>query len=179
MNKEKRKKIIDKNYRENNKEKIRLKARKYYLKNKKEFKQYRQEHREEIKKYARQYYLKNKEKSRQYAKDNRNKINKYTTKYIIGRKLLDKEFRLLRLLRDRFLRALKYYTKTGKILKARDYEIDYQSIIDYLQPLPENLSDYHIHHIKPLFTFNFVNDDGSTNLEEIKKAFAPKNHSSI
>ena len=55
-------------------------------------------------------------------------------------------------------------------MTSKKYGINYQAIIEYLKPLPENLSNYHIHHIKPLFTFDF------NNLEEIKKAFAPENH---
>ena len=39
-----------------------------------------------------------------------------------------------------------------------------------------NINDYEIHHIKELSSFNFKNEDGSPNFEEIKKAFAPENH---
>ena len=54
--------------------------------------------------------------------------------------------------------------------------MDYRAIIESLKPFPKNLSEYHIDHIRPLCSFNFIKKDGSTNLEEIKKAFAPENH---
>ena len=58
---------------------------------------------------------------------------------------------------------------------ASKYGIDYQIIINHLQPFPEDISKYHIDHIKPLVSFTFIKEDGSTDLEEIKKAFAPSN----
>ena len=89
---------------------------------------------------------------------------------------IDKNFNIGHRLRSLVYSALKHYTKTGKVMKSRMYGIDYKAIIEYLKPFPEDLSKYHIDHIKPLCSFNFVNPNGSTNLEELKKAFAPKNH---
>lgn len=79
-------------------------------------------------------------------------------------------------LRARVSEALKYYTKRGKIKSSNEYGIDYKAIIEYLKPFPEDRSLYHIDHIRPLCSFNFINEDGSQNLEEIKKAFASTNH---
>jgi len=72
--------------------------------------------------------------------------------------------------------ALKHYTKTGKIMNSRKYGINYKLIIKQLKPFPEDISKYHIDHIKPLCSFSFINEDGSQNLEEINIAFAPENH---
>ncbi len=72
--------------------------------------------------------------------------------------------------------ALNYFLKTGKIMSARKYGINYKSILEHLKPFPKNKSKYQIDHIRPLCSFNFVNKNRSTNLNEIKKAFAPENH---
>ena len=67
------------------------------------------------------------------------------------------------------------YTKTGKIMTSLKYGIDYKKIIEHLKPFPRNIKDYHIDHIRPLCSFEFINEDGSTNLEEVKKALTPEN----
>ena len=70
----------------------------------------------------------------------------------------------------------KEFIKTGKIMTSKKYGINYQSIIDYLSPLPKDMSLYHIHHRRPLCTFYFENEDGTQNIREIQKAMAPENH---
>lgn len=71
---------------------------------------------------------------------------------------------------------LKHYTLTGKFQSSRKYGINFEEIIKRLKPFPADISKYHIDHIRPLCNFNFINKDGTQNLEEIKKAFAPENH---
>lgn len=70
---------------------------------------------------------------------------------------------------------LKMSTKTGKIMTSKKYGIDYKAIIEHLKPFLADISLYHMDHIKPLRSFNFVNKDGSTNLEEVRKANVPTN----
>lgn len=89
---------------------------------------------------------------------------------------INKEYNLSVRLRNSLNQMLKKYIQFGKIYYSKKYGINYNNIIEYLKPFPENLSNYEIHHIKPLYTFNFINEDGSTNMDEIKKAFAPENH---
>jgi len=171
---QKNKKIADaksKIYYEKNKEKIdaqrKVYAKKYYKENrakiledhKKYTKKYYQENRDKIKLQVKINYIKNRDKILLKQKIYRkNYLNNNPTARISGR------------LRVLLLKALNKYTKTGKHQSSRKYGIDYQKIIDHLKPFPEDLSKYHIDHIKPLCSFDL------TNLEEIKKAFAPENH---
>lgn len=147
---------------------------------------WRELNRNHLRECDKKYYQKNKDneefKSKKraisiaYYKKNKEKILKKMNKHLKIKRKKDPEFRLKRLIRERVGKALKKYTKTGKVMTSKKYGIDYRAIIEYLKPLPKNLENYEIHHIKPLSTFNFVNPDGSTNLKEVRKAFAPKNH---
>ena len=165
-------KLKVKEYQTNNKEKISQKNKQYYQENKQQASQYRNslEVKSRMKKYNQR--LESKAKKKLYRQTHKKEANEYMK----ARFKSDPNFRILCLLRGRTRFILKNYTKTGKIKSSIEYEIDYQAIINYLSPLPQNLSDYHIHHKRPLFTFNFINPDGSTNKEEIKKAFTPTNH---
>ena len=58
----------------------------------------------------------------------------------------------------------------------KEYGIDYMEIIEHLKPFSEDISLYDIHHMKPLFKFTFINEEGDVNIEEVRKAFAPENH---
>ncbi len=61
-------------------------------------------------------------------------------------------------------------------MSSKKYGINFKEIVLSLKPFPENIKEYHIDHIKPLCSFTFTNENGSTNLDEIKTAFAPENH---
>lgn len=147
---------------------------------------WRELNRNHLREYDKKYYQKNKDneefKSKKraisiaYYKKNKKKILKKMNKHLKIKRKKDPEFRLKCLIRERVGKALNKYTKTGKIMSSKLYGIDYKAIIEYLKPLPKDLSKYEIHHTKPLYTFNFINKDGSTNLKEVKKAFAPENH---
>ena len=91
-----------------------------------------------------------KEYNKRYYKDNKIKLDKINRQYNIQNK--------------------------DKIKKANEYGINYKAIIEHLKPFPKNRHLYHIDHIRPLCSFNFINKDGTQNLEEIKKAFVPENH---
>ena len=168
VNKEK---IIKQNkkYYQQKKEKIKLKGKIYYKKNAEKIKQYNKKYqqRPEIK-------IRTKKYKKQYSQIS--EVRQKRNQNIKRRRKENPNFRISCLLRGRFIKALNLYTKNGKIKQSELYGIDYEAIINYLKPFPEDLSLYHIHHIKPLFTFNFINKNGTTNEEEILKAFSPQNH---
>ncbi len=161
--KKNRKKIRkqQKEYRKNNPEKTKKQKREDY-----------QKHKETRYKYLEKNKDKIKEKQREYHKQNKKRRNNIRRK----REKEDKQYNIKHRLRTNLTKALNFYTKTGKIMSSKKYEIDYLKIIEHLKPFPKNLKNYQIHHIKPLHTFNFVRKDGSTDLKEVSKAFYPKNH---
>lgn len=180
-----RKRLYDQEYNKVHHEEI-LKKRREYT-NRPEI---RIRTRDYMRKYATEYRKKNKEKClEQYRKDAkkyREKIKNDWERLLKSKewkKQWEKEkfkediqFKIRHLLRHRVREALKVYTLMGKIMSSEKYGIDYGAIIEHLKPFPEDLSKYHIDHIKPLCSFSLINEDGSTNLEEVKKAFAPENH---
>ncbi len=180
-NKEKRRQ-----YAQKNKEVNRKSQRKYREKNKNNpkfkehtkdyMKKWRKKNPKKIKGYNKKDYQKNKRKRLKYQKEYRRKNPNYISNYTKNKMKSDEDFRVTCYLRNRLNYILKTYTKTGKIMSSRKYGVDYKTIIEHLKPFPKNLSNYEIHHIKPLFTFNFINKDGSTNLKEVKRAFSPENH---
>lgn len=89
---------------------------------------------------------------------------------------IDINFLVKQRVRNSFKNNLERYMLFRKIPSSTKYGINYKAIIEHLKPFPEDLSNYHIDHIRPLCSFNFVKEDGSTDLDEVKKAFAPENH---
>lgn len=177
-------------YYKKNKKKLRLKVKEWARKNKQKIRLQKREYsrRDYVKEKAKRYYNKPDVKKKRIKRlkkytsskkfKERSKQKEDTFEYKAVRKAYRKipEVQMKIRLRARVYNALKYYTKTGKIMSSKKYGVDYKNIIEYLKPFPKNLSKYHIDHIKPLCSFNFINKGGSTNLEEIKKAFAPENH---
>lgn len=163
------------------KKRIKEYHKRWWQKNKEELgrkrKKYCQEHKDYYKEYDKKYRQENKEKVKEYKKEHYQKpeVKKRINQYEKNRKKTDKNFKIICRLRNRLWCAFKNYTKTGKIFSSSKYGIDYQAIIEYLKPFPEDISKYEIDHRKPLCSFQFVNEDGSTNLQEVRKAFCPEN----
>jgi hypothetical protein len=165
-NKECRKKareLYHKEFYKKNKDKYLENSRK--LENKIKREKYREKNRENAKL-----------RTKIWRENNHEYMIKRNNKYKRIKRKIDKKFNLKERLRCRLNYIFREYTKTGKIMTSKQYGIDYKAIIEHLKPFPEDLSKYHIDHNIPLCSFNFVNPDGSTNLEEVKKAFAPENH---
>jgi len=86
------------------------------------------------------------------------------------------DFRLKKLIRHRILEVLNRQLKGGKTEKSIYYGIDIFKIVEHLKKqLPDDFAsgEYDIHHISDLVKFNLNNQ------EELKKAFAPENHTII
>jgi hypothetical protein len=148
------------------------------MKNKEHYQEYNKEYRNENKDKLLQSREEHRKQKRDWDKKYYQKpeVKKRKREYLKNKKRTDKSYKIACNLRIRFIEVLKKYTKTGKIMSSGKYGVDYKAIIKHLKPFPEDLKNYEIHHIKPLCTFNFINKDGTQNLEEIKKAFAPENH---
>lgn len=85
------------------------------------------------------------------------------------RRKIDEKYAIIDRLRRSLNHALTKYSKTGKIMSSRKYGIDWEKVINSLEPFPEKLEKFEIDHIIPLHTFNL------TEIGEIKKAFDPLN----
>ena len=143
-------------------------------------KEYYQKNRERISKLKKEYYskLEVKEKRVLYEKENkirfkprkRKYMKNYMGSYIKNRRNNDLNYATGLRLRAIVNKALKTYSKTGKIMSSRKYGIHYKKIIEHLKPFPKNVKEYHVDHIIPLSSFDLNNP------EQIKKAFAPENH---
>lgn len=59
----------------------------------------------------------------------------------------DEKFRTIKCLRKRLRRAFAVFTRTGKLMSAGKYGIDYEAIFQHLGSCPGKVSDYHIDHI--------------------------------
>ena len=81
------------------------------------------------------------------------------------RRKIDKKYVIIDRLRRSLNHALTKYSKTGKIMSSKKYGIEWEKIINSLEPFPENIKNYEIDHVKLLHSFNLENK------EEIKKAF--------
>mgnify|MGYP001599713518 FL=1 len=175
----------------NAKPEIKEKNHQNYLKNREETllkdKKNYQEHKTEINAKRREDYKKNEEKWKIYNEKRRERTNKLRKERRLkkGEEMNakkrkrwkeDQNFQIAERLRCLVRNCFRKYTKTGKIMSSSKYGIDYKAIMESLKPFPEDISKYHIDHKICLASFNFVNSDGSTNLEEVKKAFAPENH---
>lgn len=117
-------------------------------------------------------------KHSEWEKRNKEKVNLYhrNWKHKIREIIKPKDYILKRRLRSLVRKTFNLYYKKKKVWKSCKYGINYQAIIEILKPLPEKLDNYEIHHIQPISTFKFLNENGSENLEAIKEAFKPENH---
>ena len=179
----------EKEYNKNNKEKIKEKRKEYFkgyfqrpevkVKKKEYFKGYfqRPEIKQRTKDNYKEYHKNNKDRNKKRIKEYRQTLKgkQSINNYQKQRKEIDLNYYLICKLRCQVKSALRRYSKTGKIMTSKKYGIDYKAIIEHFKPFPKDIRGYDIHHIKQLSKFNFINEDGTTNIEEVKKSFTPKN----
>jgi hypothetical protein len=79
------------------------------------------------------------------------------------------QYWLRKRLRKRLLNALNAYG-VGKTVRARDLGVDYAAIIAHLGPCPGPRHLWHVDHVRALAMFDLTDSD------QIRLAFAPKNH---
>ena len=153
-----KKKDYDKEYYFNNQEKIKKFRKEHYINNKLK-----------IQKQKEKYYIYNKEKMNKYMKWYRGKNKKKLSIHMRKRKKDDINFHIVCKLRTLFWVAMRLYSKTGKIMSSRKYNINYEKIMKHLGPVPNDGNIYEADHIIPLCMFDH-NDP-----EQIKKAWSPNN----
>jgi len=161
-NKQKYKKVYNKIYYQKNKKSLLKKNIKWREKNKENAKQYDKKRQQTPERQERDRERNQKPKRKSYNKT-------YHRKYQRQRKKVDDTFKILHNLRVHFNKAMNLYSKTGKIMKSKEYGINIKAIIKHLGPKPDNKLNYEADHIIPLSLFNH-NDP-----EQIKKAWAPTN----
>ena len=125
---------------------------------------------EYIKEYERKLEVKERRKQLKKKPIRKESIKKYKKEYMQKRKQQDTEFAIRERLRTRLRHAIIYYIKNNKYKINKEELVDYKAIIESLKPFPKDISSYHIDHIKPLCSFDLTKE------EQIKEAFAPKNH---
>ncbi len=135
------------------------------------------------KKYYREYYQKNKKKYIKYIKKyqqsdkGKKKIKEWAEKYhkTTRYKELSKKYRLKNrqspewVIKERLRVYQIKVLKQANNLQARRL-INNNRILNYLKPIPKDLSNHEIDHKNPLSKFDLTKD------EEVKKAFLPSNH---
>jgi len=157
-----------KEYRKENKDKIRESYKKYQKENKDKIreydKEYRKENKDKIKEQKKKYYKENKDKVvervKEYYKENKDKIKERQNEYLKNRRLSDPLYKMKSNLRSRTYKAFKHKgyskkTKTQEMLGV-DWEITKKHIErQFTKGMSwSNHGDWHIDHIIPLSSAN-------------------------
>jgi hypothetical protein len=132
MTKKEKKKLADKKYYENNKEKILFKIKEYRLNNldkiKLTNKNYYENNKEKINKKKKQYYLNNLDKIKKYYKKyvylNKDKINKYKNEWKLNKIKNNPTYKIKDNLRHRIYMALKGTVKSKRTIDLLGTSID-------------------------------------------------------
>jgi len=148
----------------------------YYLENEVKIKEKSKKYKSENPKLVKLLRKRNREKHKSRIVESNKEYNQRSDvkerlrAYYKKRRKEDKGYNAQMRLRALVGLAFRRFLSTGKIMVSKKYGINYKEIIEHLKPFPEDISKYHIDHIRPLCSFDF------TDQEQIKQAFAPENH---
>ena len=122
----------------------------------------------------------NSDKKKKWKSDNRKRLSELHNQYVKDRKVNDKEFHIGLFLRS----CVRRMVKNKKNFRSADIASYTPSDLrKHLESLfREGMSwetygrtGWHIVHIKPLSAFNFFDNDGNVNMNELKEAMSLKN----
>jgi hypothetical protein len=153
-----------KEYRKNNKEKRDNYNKEYYQNNKEKIrehqKEYNKEYYQDNKEKRLEYYQNNKEKIREYYKNNKEKIREHRKKYQKEKYKTDVNHKIRCILRSRIRKAIKNNYKTSSSIELLGCSI--QEVREHLESQfkegmtwdNHSLDGWHIDHIKPCTSFD-------------------------
>lgn len=133
---------------------------------------------EYAKEYGKEWYIKNKEsknlKNKEWYVNNRDKVNKYRR----DRTKSSPDITLKNNIRGQVGKAIKNKNfKTFELLNYTSEDLKLHLELKFKEGMTwDNYGKlWHIDHIKPVASFNFIKKDGTHNIPQIKKCWALKN----
>lgn len=176
-------------YVKKNRDAINQHKREVYQERKEELKQrvkdYYRKNADKKKEYHRNYYRNNLAKIKEWEKANRDKNNEVSRKRRKERLANDIDYALNVYVHSLVPRCLKlkgtkkYYKKDRRTYEILGYTSD--DLKKHIESLFqegmtwENRGEWEIHHIKPIATFTFINEDSTINYDAIREANALEN----
>jgi len=152
---------------------------------------YKEKNKDFINKQAREWFSNNKEKTsechKKYRDANKDKIKKYRDTWYNKNKNYkfriqnDLSFKFVFNIRQWFNRAFRHNKKSNKTFQYVDYT--FEEFREHIEKqFKEGMSwdnwtnrGWHVDHIKPISKFNFFNEDGTENIEQVKECFSLNN----
>jgi hypothetical protein len=158
---------------QNNKEKLNKCSKEWYQKNKEKIKEYNKNRKEYLKQYKAEYWVANKERITKYRDINKDKKSRYMKEYVqtnyqhIRKRLRDHErnkyntdmsFRLLKNLRRRIGRAIRYGSKSATTEILIGCDMSYLKLYlekQFVEGMTwDNYGEWHIDHTIPCASFD-------------------------
>lgn len=154
--------IKGKEYRENNKEKIKIGKKNSEAKNPEKYvatrKEWIKNNKEKHIAYQKQYHIENRDRIKiindVWRKNNKEKISKQKLEYEKDRLSHSPYLRFEKNFRGRVRDGIKEFSTNGKTKTCVEYGIDFKEIYENLGERPGSGKDWHLDHIIPLIVFN-------------------------